>query len=163
MIIQLEHISKSFGARTLFEDVTFKLEAGDRLALVGPNGAGKTTLLNIISGTEDPDDGRVVLARGARVGYLEQEAIEMEDRTIFDEVMSGQVEIIEAASRLHRLETSLSANPSTAELEALGRARDAYEMMGGYTLEPKVRAVLFGLGFTEEDAHCACEVARAQP
>lgn len=151
MIIQLEHISKSFGARTLFEDVTFKLEAGDRLALVGPNGAGKTTLLNIISGTEDPDDGRVVLARGARVGYLEQEAIEMEDRTIFDEVMSGQVEIIEAASRLHRLETSLSANPSTAELEALGRARDAYEMMGGYTLEPKVRAVLFGLGFTEED------------
>lgn len=151
MIIQLEHISKSFGARTLFEDVTFKLEAGDRLALVGPNGAGKTTLLNIISGTEDPDDGRVVLARGARVGYLEQEAIEMEDRTIFDEVMSGQVEIIEAASRLHSLETSLSANPSTAELEALGRARDAYEMMGGYTLEPKVRAVLFGLGFTEED------------
>ena len=49
MILQLEHISKSFGGRVLFSDVTFKLEEYDRLALVGPNGAGKTTMLNIIS------------------------------------------------------------------------------------------------------------------
>ena len=50
MIMQLEHISKSFGGRVLFEDVTFQLNEYDRLALVGPNGAGKTTLLNIVSG-----------------------------------------------------------------------------------------------------------------
>ena len=58
MILQLEHITKSFGPRTLFSDVTFKLEEHDRLALVGPNGAGKTTLLNIITGHEDADSGR---------------------------------------------------------------------------------------------------------
>ena len=56
MIMQLEHISKSFGGRQLFHDVTFRLEEYDRLALVGPNGAGKTTLLNIISGQEDADE-----------------------------------------------------------------------------------------------------------
>ena len=56
MILQLEHISKSFGGRVLFHDVTFKLEEYDRLALVGPNGAGKTTMLNIISGEEDADE-----------------------------------------------------------------------------------------------------------
>ena len=84
MIVQLEHISKSFSSRTLFSDVNFKLEAGQRLALVGPNGAGKTTLLNIIAGREDADEGRVVFAKGVSIGYLEQEAIEMAERSIFD-------------------------------------------------------------------------------
>ena len=102
MIMQVEHLSKSFGGRTLFSDVTFKLEEYDRLALVGPNGAGKTTMLNIISGREDADEGRILFAKGARVGYLEQEAIEMPDRPIFEEVMSSQVEILEAEQRLRR-------------------------------------------------------------
>lgn len=95
MIMQLEHISKSFGGRQLFHDVTFRLEEYERLALVGPNGAGKTTMLNIISGAEDPDEGRVLFAKGARVGYLEQEAIEMADQPIFEEVMSLQAEVLE--------------------------------------------------------------------
>ena len=112
MILQTEHLSKSYGGRTLFHDVTFRLEEYDRLALVGPNGAGKTTLLNIISGEDDPDEGRVLFAKGARVGYLEQEAIEMEERPIFEEVMASQVEILEAEQRLHKLEASLGENPT---------------------------------------------------
>ncbi len=151
MILQVEHLAKSFGGRTLFSDVTFKLEEYDRLALVGPNGAGKTTMLNIISGREDPDEGRILFAKGARVGYLEQEAIEMPDRSIFEEVMSSQVEILEAEQRLHELEASLGDNPTERELAAAGRARDAYEILGGYTIESKVRSVLFGLGFKEAD------------
>ncbi len=151
MIMQLEHITKSFGGRTLFEDVTFRLEEYERLALVGPNGAGKTTLLNVVSGQEDPDEGRVLFAKGARVGYLEQEAIEMEERPIFEEVMSSQVEVLEAEQRLHRLEAQLGEDPTEAQLAAAGRARDAYEALGGYTIEAKVRSVLFGLGFKEAD------------
>ena len=151
MIMQLEHITKSFGGRTLFEDVTFRLEEYERLALVGPNGAGKTTLLNVVSGQEDPDEGRVLFAKGARVGYLEQEAIEMEERPIFEEVMSSQVEVLEAEQRLHRLEAQLGEDPTEAQLAAAGRARDAYEALGGYTIEAKVRSVLFGLGFKEVD------------
>lgn len=151
MILQTEHISKSYGGRLLFSDVSFKLEEFDRLALVGPNGAGKTTLLNIISGEDFPDEGRVVMARGARVGYLEQEAIEMGDNPLLDEVLSSQVEVLEAEQRLHALEAELGADASEQELAAVGRARDAYEMLGGYTLESKARNVLFGLGFTEDD------------
>ena len=151
MILQLEHISKSFGGRTLFSDVTFRLEEYDRLALVGPNGAGKTTLLNIISGQEDADEGRVLFAKGARVGYLEQEAIEMADRPIFDEVMSSQVEILEAEQRLRKLEAELGERPTDQQLAAAGRARDAFEMLGGYTIEAKVKSVLFGLGFKPDD------------
>lgn len=151
MIMQLEHITKSYGGRTLFSDVTLRLEEYDRLALVGPNGAGKTTLLNIVSGKDDPDEGRVLFAKGARVGYLEQEAIEMGERPIFEEVISSQVEVLEAEQRLHRLETELGENPTAAQLAAAGRARDAYEALGGYQLEAKVRSVLFGLGFKEPD------------
>ena len=149
--MQVEQISKSFGGRTLFSGVSFRLEEYDRLALVGPNGAGKTTMLKIISGQEDADEGRVILAKGARLGYLEQEAIEMGDNPIFEEVLSSQVEILEAERRLRKLEVELGENPTDKQLEAAGRARDNYEMLGGYTIESKVRSVLFGLGFKEDD------------
>lgn len=151
MILQLEHITKSFGSRVLFQDVSFRLEEYDRLALVGPNGAGKTTMLNIITGKEDADEGRVVLARGAKIGYLEQEAIEMGERTIFEEVLSAQTEILNQEKHMRELEGSLGENPDEKQLAAYGRARDQYEAMGGYLLESRVRSVLFGLGFGEDD------------
>lgn len=135
----------------LFSDVTFKLEEHDRLALVGPNGAGKTTLLNIITGHEDADSGRVLFAKGAKVGYLEQEAIEMGEHPIFEEVLSAQHEIMRQEKKLRSLEISLGDNPSEQQLQAYGKARDIYESMGGYEVESRVRAVLFGLGFGEDD------------
>lgn len=151
MIMQVEHLTKSFGGRTLFSDACFRLEAHDRLALVGPNGAGKTTMLKVITGHEDADSGNVLFAKGAVVGYLEQEAIEMEDRSIFDEVISSQQEILEAEQRLHELEASLNENSTPEKLAACGRARERYEALGGYRLESQVRSVLFGLGFKEDD------------
>ena len=151
MIMQVEHLTKSFGGRTLFSDACFRLEAHDRLALVGPNGAGKTTMLKVITGHEDADSGNVVFAKGAVVGYLEQEAIEMEDRSIFDEVISSQQEILKAEQRLHELEASLNENSTPEKLAACGRARERYEALGGYRLESQVRSVLFGLGFKEDD------------
>lgn len=151
MIMQVEHLTKSFGGRTLFSDACFRLEAHDRLALVGPNGAGKTTMLKVITGHEDADSGNVVFAKGAVVGYLEQEAIEMEDRSIFDEVISSQQEILEAEQRLHELEASLNEDSTPEKLDACGRARERYEALGGYRLESQVRSVLFGLGFKEDD------------
>jgi ATP-binding cassette subfamily F protein 3 len=151
LIVQLEHITKSFGGRVLFTDVNLKLEKHDRLALVGPNGAGKTTMLKIIAGVEDPDEGRVFFARGAQVGYLTQEAIEMGENPIFEEVMSSQVEILEAEKKLRLLEDSLTEDSDERTLAAAGRAREAYETLGGYVIEAKVRSVLFGLGFKEKD------------
>ena len=151
MILQLEQIAKSFGSRELFSGVSLRLEEFDRLALVGPNGAGKTTLLNIISGKDEPDEGRVIIAKNAQAGYLEQEAIEMGDNPIFEEVLSAQHEVVRQEQRLRELEAALGEDPSEAALAAYGKASDMYEAMGGYTLESRVRAVLFGLGFKEED------------
>ncbi|WP_314921327.1 ABC-F family ATP-binding cassette domain-containing protein [Slackia exigua] len=151
MILQIERITKSFGGRTLFSDASFGVEAHDRLALVGPNGAGKTTMLNIVIGTEEPDEGQVVLAHGARIGYLRQEAIEMGEAPIFDEVVSSQKELLDAERRVHELESALGDVPTQAQLDAAGRARERYEALGGYSFRSTVRSVMFGLGFKEDD------------
>ena len=156
MILQLEHIAKSYGARVLFSGVSYKLEDHDRLALVGPNGAGKTTLMNIIAGEDSPDEGNVVLAKGAHIGYLKQEAIEMGDAEVFEEVLSAQTRILDVEKRLHAIERELSETASEGArhdrlLAEYGRLRDQYETMGGYQLEAQVRTVLFGLGFGETD------------
>ncbi len=151
MILQLEQIAKSFGGRTLFAAAHIRLEDTDRVALVGANGSGKTTLLKIIAGEEAPDSGNVAKAKHARIGYLKQDAIEMGPNPIFEEVLSSQVEVIEAEKLLHVLESKLDADSSEEELQAAGRARERFEMLGGYSLEAKVRSVLFGLGFTEDD------------
>ncbi len=151
MILQLENIEKSYGGRLLFSGVNVRLKERDRLALVGPNGAGKTTLLNIISGKDAADAGKIVLARDARIGYLEQEAIEMQDNPVFEEVLSAQSEVVRMEQKLKELEENLGTHPTPEQLKEAGAARDAYEMMGGYTLEANVRSVLFGLGFNEPD------------
>ncbi len=70
--LQIEKLTKSFGDRMLFEDVTLGIFQGDKIGLVAQNGAGKTTFLNIIAGKEDYDSGNVVFRNGLRVGYLEQ-------------------------------------------------------------------------------------------
>ena len=71
-ILQIDSLSKSFGERVLFRDITFGIAEGDKIGLIAPNGAGKTTLLNIIAGREPFDSGSVTFKNDVRVAYLEQ-------------------------------------------------------------------------------------------
>ena len=77
-------LSKAFGGRVLFDDVSLTLQSGERVGLVGPNGAGKSTLLKIILGQESPDAGEVTFIRGTRFGYLPQESEPAGSETILD-------------------------------------------------------------------------------
>lgn len=155
MILHVDKITKSFGSRILFRDASFRINERDRYALVGPNGAGKTTLMNIITGHERADSGQVVFAKGAQVGYLEQESIEMDGKSVIDEVLTSVQELLAAQERLTQLEQEISScDDETAQQKLLneyGRIRDAFENDGGYVIEPLARSVLFGLGFKESD------------
>jgi ATP-binding cassette subfamily F protein uup len=73
-IINVQKISKAFGAQPLFQDVSFTVSEGDRIGLIGPNGSGKSTLLRILAGTEDPDDGNVARRKRVRLSYVEQDS-----------------------------------------------------------------------------------------
>lgn len=153
MLLQLENIEKTYPGKTLFSGVNLFLEKGDRLALVGANGTGKTTMLNIISGLETADSGNVTLAKDTHLGYLTQEAIEMTDRPIFEEVISAQKDILDLEKKLEQLEHEISTNPDSPDMELYGKLQDKFAALDGYALKAKVTSVLFGLGFKEKDLY----------
>ena len=156
MILTLSSIEKTFGERVLFRDVNLRVRAGDRIALVGPNGSGKTTLLDIITGATDADSGDVIRGKDVRLGYLEQEAIEMESGSVLQEVMSASASLTDLEQRLHMLEHELAEAEEGSEEQAellaeYARARERFEQQGGWDIEHQARALLGGLGFKPGD------------
>lgn len=154
-VITASGLSKSFGGRQLFANVTFELRPGRRIALVGSNGTGKTTLLEMIVGLNDPDTGSVHRPRTETVGYLPQDLAEDPTGTVIEEAMAGMTDVRELAQRIKVLEEAL-ANPDAPGydkvLEDYGEAHARFEQIGGYAAEAEAHRVLAGLGFKPEDA-----------
>ena len=155
VILLIDKLAKSFGGQTLYGDVGFQVNAGERWALVGPNGAGKTTLLRMLMGLESPDEGTITLMRDTSIGYLEQELNIDSDKTALQEVVDSAGEVKELERRVAELEGLISSCDDEAELERLlaeyGHVQDRYERLGGYELEARARAILTGLGFPVSD------------
>jgi len=122
-MLTIADVSKSYGTRELFSDVSLFIARTDRLGLIGPNGAGKSTLFGLILGEEKPDTGTIEWERGADFGYLPQESAPAGDETILHIATSGK-----------KLEPD----------------DDDYDI--DYTLEPRARKILDGLGFKIDDA-----------
>src|SRR4051812_14707592 len=122
-MLTIADVSKSYGTRELFADVSLFIARTDRLGLIGPNGAGKSTLFGLILGEEKPDTGTIEWERGADFGYLPQESAPAGDETILHIATSGK-----------KLEPD----------------EDDYDI--DYTLEPRAKKILAGLGFKEGDA-----------
>src|SRR2546427_1498819 len=83
-MLNLSGISKAYGGRVLFADVSLQVNRQDRIGLVGPNGAGKSTLFSLILGQESPDDGKIILERNVTLGYLPQESAPAGDETVLE-------------------------------------------------------------------------------
>lgn len=157
-MITVSGLSKSFGGRTLFDGVSFKLVPGRRIALVGGNGVGKTTLLEIIVGLQAPDRGEVHVGKGTRIGYLPQELTEQVDGTVIEEVLRGAGHILDIEEEMNRLAADVAATSPGGErasesdhqtaLDAYGAAQNTFETMGGYGVEARAHQILAGLGFT---------------
>ena len=162
MILLVDKIEKSFGARVLFSGASFQINPGERFALVGPNGAGKTTMLKIIMGIDSPDAGQVQYAKDCQVGYLEQETnLEQKDTTILAEVMAAAKEIRRMGKRVNELQaqiTELSEQGKDVDalLNEYGQVQDRFEHLGGYELESNARKILSGLGFKVTDFERPC-------
>ena len=161
MILNVEKVEKSFGARVLFSGASFQVNAGDRFALVGPNGAGKTTLLKIIMGIDTPDAGTITFAKGVNVGYLEQETKLASDVSVIDEVVASAHEIRALGERAEELQLQIAEAGERGEdldrlLAEYGQVQDRFERLGGYELESNARQILAGLGFpvSEFDKPC---------
>ncbi len=144
-------LKKEHGNRLLFQDVTFELRPGRRVALVGGNGVGKTTLLEIVVGLQEADAGAVHKPSDYLIGYLPQELTESWSGTVLDEVLGGashlremEVEIAEVGAALGDIE-----HPDHDDrLERFGVLQSRFEQLGGYQIEAEARRILGGLGFT---------------
>jgi len=160
MSLTLTNVTKSFGERVLFQDVSLHVAGRARIALVGPNGAGKTTLMEIMAGESEPDSGVVTVGKGEVVGYLRQEAIEMAGRTALAEVLSVASEVTSLEHRISVIESDIAEETEDDELQRMlaeyARLRERFEHLGGYTIEADARAVLSGLGFRERDLQRDC-------
>ncbi len=139
-MIGLSRLEKSYGGRTLFENVSLQLNAGSRYGLVGANGSGKSTLLKILAGDEAPTGGSVSLPREARIGVLRQDRFLDDSAPILDLAMKGDTVVWEALCEQSRIVDHGADASGLADIEDVLRAHD------GYTLEARASAVLEGLG-----------------
>jgi len=149
-MLTLSEISKAFGGRVLFADVTLQLNREDRIGLVGPNGAGKSTLFSIILGDEEADSGKVMKERNVVLGYLPQESAPVGDETVLELATAISPEFV----KLRRLILSWDADhhvaPDHVE-EIHDDAHNRFHELGGYQLDAKAKQILSGLGFREKD------------
>ena len=151
-MIQLVEASKAFGEQVLLREVSWRVGEGDRVGLVGPNGSGKTTLLRILAGQVPPDSGKVVLAKRKRVGYLPQEGLRLENRTVFDEVRTAFARLLRLRREQETVAEQLAETPEQPELVTrYGELEEEWQRRGGYEMDIRISEVLSGLGFAAED------------
>lgn len=150
-VLKISGLSKSFGIKTVFENVSFEVRSGERIGLVGANGAGKTTLLKCIMGAEEADKGSVKASDGAIIGYLRQD-FNYTSHTIREEMEDAWKDVLYYKERMETLARELESSKSDEKLvEAYGRAEARFEFLGGYDYESTTRKILTGLGFSDDD------------
>jgi len=156
-MIHVEHLTKHYGERVLFEDVSWHVKKRDRIGLSGPNGAGKTTLLRMLAGTEEPDEGSIRMASDTTIGYLPQDGIVHHGRTVYDEVVLAFQELLALKEEQHRIEDALAgaSHDDGGDHEKLlvrySEVQDRFKHLGGYEIDARVADVLKGLGFSLAD------------
>jgi ATP-binding cassette subfamily F protein 3 len=149
-MIHLQNLQKHFGPKTIFDGASAHIPPKTRVGLVGPNGSGKTTLFRMLIGEEQFDGGSIVIAKGARLGYLKQEVWDNPDRSILAETMAGFPELQKLEQELSEMERQMADDHDAELLERYGKLRQRFEAQGGYELEHQAKAILSGIGFRPE-------------
>ena len=152
-VLSLSKLSMSFGERELFRDLSFEVDARDKVGLIGRNGVGKTTLFKIICGELDPTAGVVASERGLTIGYMEQHACSNGARSIYDELESVFDDLKATEREIEALTAQIDRGEGELD-ELIARQTsliEAFEADGGLTYKSRTRAALIGLGFREEE------------
>lgn len=154
LVFSCNNLSKAYGGRTLFSEISFELYQGNRVGLVGPNGVGKSTLLHILAGVDESDSGECTLHAGARSALLAQQHEIIEGRTLIEEARTAMQSLLDAQEQLVRIGEQL-ASAGEAEHKRLtaqyDRLNEWLSLHSGYTIDHQVEEVLHGLGFVDAD------------
>ncbi len=156
-MLNIHNLSVSFGGSYLFEDVTFRLGAGDRVGLVGKNGAGKSTMLKILSRDLQPDSGVIATEKEVRIGFLRQDIDFEQGRTVLEEAYQAFTEIKEVEGKLAKINEQLQTRTDYESdayaklIEDLSDYSHRFELLDGYNYVGNTERILLGLGFKRAD------------
>ena len=140
--LQIESLTKSFGERVLFENISFGIAEDERIGLIAGNGSGKSTLMNIIAGRMDYDSGEVVFRRDLTVGYLEQNPQFPAGLTVLEACFHGQNEVVQTIARYEQA----VAHGDAAEMDSLLTRMEA---LGAWDFEQRAKEILSRLQITD--------------
>ena len=160
ILLQANNVMRRFGADVLFHDVNLQIQEHGRTALVGRNGAGKTTLLKMIAGITSPDEGTIAKNKGLTIGYLAQDQGLDSQNTIWAELDLVFAPLHKMEKQIQQLEDQLaSLDPSTKDFqlttEKYSQLQADFKKRWGYEYESRMRGILKGFGFEEEDYQTA--------
>ncbi len=156
-MLNIHNLSISFGGETLFDEITFRLGAGDRVGLIGKNGAGKSTMLKILAGEQEPDTGQIAKDKELKIGFLKQDIDFIQGRTVLEEAQQAFVEIKAIEKKIdhinHQLatRTDYESDSYSDLIQDLSEITHQYEIIGGYNYQGETEKVLMGLGFEREN------------
>lgn len=154
-VLQVDGLGKMFNGEYLWRDISFRIGEGEKVALVGPNGCGKTTLIRCLEEKLTPDEGNIFFARNRFVASLAQDQKAEEASTLRDYMLAMFDDVVALSRKMGALTRAIGESPDPGEQERLagqlGKASERYEILGGYSVEARVREMVFGLGFREED------------
>ncbi|MGE7885642.1 ABC-F family ATP-binding cassette domain-containing protein [Bacillus sp. NPDC094077] len=157
ILLQVNGLSKLYGAETILANIKLEVQTKDRIALVGRNGAGKSTLLKIIAGELSHDGGEIIKPKDVSIGYLAQNTGLETTLTIWDEMLTVFTHLQQMETKLRRLEQEMGkeenfSNAATYEklLADYDQLQLDYKDQGGYQYEADIRSILSGLGFPVE-------------
>ncbi|WP_382385098.1 ABC-F family ATP-binding cassette domain-containing protein [Ligilactobacillus acidipiscis] len=154
--LQVEHLTKTYGEKTLFEDLNFIINEHDRIGLIGTNGSGKTTLLNAISGADPADSGELIHANDYEIGYLRQDPELAADKTVMEAVFQGSAAVFKIIRAYEEALRELEQHPERKD--AVTRFSQAEERMNeadAWTAENDVKTILTQLHLDELDQKIA--------
>ena len=141
----IQDLGVTYGARTLFSQATIAFSAGARYGIVGANGSGKSTLLRIVSGEEEPTEGRLILAKDLRIGVLSQDHFALDKVPILHVVMMGVPVLWAAMQEKEEMLGRAAQDPEAFDVERYGELEDVVIAHDGYTLESRAADILEGL------------------
>ncbi|MDB5085583.1 MAG: heme transporter ATP-binding protein [Bacilli bacterium] len=150
-VLTVSGVSHGFGAKTLFSNVSFRLLRGEHIGLVGANGVGKSTLMSIITGTLEPDEGKIEWASRSTIGYLDQHARLTAGLTIRDVLRDAFRPLLDLEQELNDIALKMGdATPEELDvlLEEMGDIQERLDLSGFYTIDAEVEETAKGLGLT---------------
>ncbi len=156
-MLNIHNLSVSFGGTYLFEEITFRLNSGDRVGLVGKNGAGKSTMLKILARDIAPDSGSIATEKEVKIGFLRQDIDFEQGRTVLEEAYEAFTEIKIVEKRLADINqqlverTDYESESYSKLIEDLSDLTHRFELLDGYNYVGNTERILLGLGFKRED------------